>query len=277
MTRSPRIFTQEILTVIAGPCMLESKEIALAVIGPLKKACSKHGVRFVFKSSFDKANRTSGSSQRGPGLAVGLRWMSELARDHDLLTLTDIHTPQQAKAAAEVVDVLQIPAFLCEDRALLRAAAATGRAIQIKKGQFTSPERLIEVACFLKSEGASEIALCERGSCFGYHNLIVDFRNFDVMKRSGHSVVFDATHAAQLPGAGHGVSSGKREHIPTLARAAASVGLNGLFMEVHPNPPEALSDKDTQLSPDEALKLLAAVVALDQCARSLESPASSVS
>lgn len=276
MSKSGRIFTQDALTIIAGPCMLESKETALAVIGPLKKACAEHGVRYVFKSSFDKANRTSGSSQRGPGLVLGLRWMSELARDHDLLTLTDIHTPRQAEAAAEVVDVLQIPAFLCEDRALLSAAARTGRTVQVKKGQFTSPERLAEIAHFLQSEGAREIALCERGSCFGYHNLIVDFRNFDVMKRTGHAVVFDATHAAQLPGAGQGVSSGKREHIPTLARAAAAVGLSGLFMEVHPSPSQALSDKDTQLAPEEALKLLANVVAVDQCARSLEPARASV-
>jgi 2-dehydro-3-deoxyphosphooctonate aldolase (KDO 8-P synthase) len=269
MSKHITIFKPHALTVIAGPCMLESKETAEAVITALQTACAAHGVPYVFKSSFDKANRTSGSSLRGPGLERGLKWMAELAHKHKLLTLTDIHTPQQAQAAAEVVDVLQIPAFLCEDRALLSAAARTGRTVQVKKGQFTSPERMLDIAHFLKQEGAVEISLCERGSCFGYHNLIVDFRNFDVMKRSGHPVVFDATHAAQLPGAGQGVSSGKREHIPSLARAAAAVGLSGLFMEVHPEPTQALSDKDTQLTPSEALSLLADVVALDRCTRSL--------
>lgn len=266
--KKKELFTADKLTVMAGPCMLESREIAEAVLVPLKKQCQSLGVNFVFKSSFDKANRTSGKSMRGPGLREGLKILAELKTEHAVPIITDIHSPNQARQAAEVVDILQVPAFLCEDRELLHAAAQTGCTIQIKKGQYIAPERLVQISNYLQSiEGCGQIAFCERGTSFGYHNLVVDFKHFDLMKALKHPVVFDATHALQLPGAAGGASSGKRQHIPTLARAAAATKLDGFFMEVHPEPARALSDKDTQLSIAEACDLLLQVVAFDQCAR----------
>lgn len=257
------------LTVIAGPCMFESMELAREVLLFMKAACTELGVQYVFKSSFDKANRTSGSSLRGPGLQA-LTGLAELRQMHQVPILTDIHSPQQAAAAAACVDILQIPAFLCEDWDLLRAAAKTGRILQIKKGQYLAPERMLEIKETLEAvPGCGQVVFCERGTSQGYHNLVVDFRNLDVMNALGTPVVYDATHSVQLPGAASGASSGKREHIPALARAAAAVGIDGLFMEVHPNPSAALSDKDTQLHPHEARSVLNQVVAIDRCRRQL--------
>ena len=250
--------------------MLESQEIAESVLVFLKELCKKLNVTFVFKSSFDKANRTSGGAVRGPGLATGLEILAGLKLKHGVPIITDIHSPQQAHEVAEVADILQIPAFLCEDRELLLAAAKTGCTLQIKKGQHIAPERLSQISSYLRSiKECGTVAFCERGTSFGYHNLIVDFKHFDIIRNLCHPVVFDATHALQLPGAGVGSSSGKREHIPTLAKAAAATGLDGFFMEVHPEPRKALSDKDTQLSLQEAEDLLEQVVAIDRCTRQL--------
>lgn len=255
------------LTVIAGPCMLESRQVATEVLEHLVPLCRELGVHYIFKSSFDKANRTSAQSARGPG-RDGLTLLAALRQEFKVPVLTDIHSPDQAAAAAEAVDVLQIPAFLCEDEALLRAAAATGRIIQIKKAQYLAPERLKAILAVMRDvPQCGEVVFCERGTTLGYHNLVVDFRNLDVMRWLGTPVVFDATHAVQLPGAAAGASSGKREHIPSLARAAAAIGIDGLFMEVHPRPSEALSDRDTQLSPSEAAGLLRQVVAFDTLSR----------
>jgi 2-dehydro-3-deoxyphosphooctonate aldolase (KDO 8-P synthase) len=271
MTRSRLLdkLDRSSLTVIAGPCMFESKALAREVLEFMKAECATLGVTYVFKSSFDKANRTSANSVRGPGLQA-LAGLAELRETYQVPVLTDIHSPQQAAAAAESVDILQIPAFLCEDWELLRAAAKTGRILQIKKGQYLAPERMVVIKQALESvPGCGQIVFCERGTTQGYHNLVVDFRNLDIMNTLGTPVVFDATHSVQLPGAAAGASSGKREHIPALARAAAAVGIDGLFMEVHPNPSTALSDKDTQLNPQEARAVLKQVVAIDRIRRQL--------
>jgi 2-dehydro-3-deoxyphosphooctonate aldolase (KDO 8-P synthase) len=266
---SVNLFDRSRLTVIAGPCMLESRDVAVAVLKVMQPLCLKLGVTYVFKASFDKANRTSARSTRGPGLD-GLGLLSALRDEFGVPVLTDIHSPHQAKLAADAVDILQIPAFLCEDVALLQAAAATGRTVQIKKGQYLAPERLRVILSIMKNvPECGPVVFCERGTSLGYHNLVVDYRNLDAMRWLGTPVVFDATHAVQLPGAAKGASSGKREHIPTLARAAAAAGIDGLFMEVHPNPSQALSDRDTQLSPSEAVALLQHVVALDKESRRL--------
>lgn len=259
----------ENFTLIAGPCMLESMELAEQVIEHILPLCRELRIPYIFKSSFDKANRTSSKSQRGPGLQRGLQQLDEIKRKYKVPVLTDIHTPEQAAQAAEIVDVLQIPAFLCEDRALLQAAAKTKKAINLKKAQFLPPERMRALHRYLLEQGAGPVGLCERGTSFGYHNLIVDFRSLDVMRSTGAAVVFDATHAAQLPGAGQGVSSGKREHIPTLARAAAAAGVDAFFMEVHTQPTKALSDKDTQLAPTEAIPVIRSCLAVHRCVRSL--------
>lgn len=235
------------LTVMSGPCMLESLELGLKVGTFLKEKCAAANLQYIFKSSFDKANRTSHNTARGPGLEKGLEHLAEIRKTLNVPVLTDIHTPHQAKKAATVCDILQIPAFLCEQRELLIAAAETGKTIQIKKGQHTGPEDVVKVAEFLNHLGYNKVILCERGTTFGYNNLVVDFRNLIEMKKKNHAVVFDATHAVQLPGAGAGVSSGLRHMIPALTRAAIAVGIDGLFMEVHENPDKALSDAATQL------------------------------
>lgn len=235
------------LTVIAGPCMFESYELGLEVGLFLKAACAKAGVNYVFKSSYDKANRTSKSTARGPGLHVGLEWLARIREELQVPVLTDVHSPAQAREAGAVVDIVQIPAFLCEQRELLVAAAQTGKVVQVKKGQHAAPEQLVAAGRFLEACGNPRILLCERGTSFGYNNLVVDMRNLLEMGKGGHAVVFDATHAAMLPGAAKGQSSGLRHVIPGLARAAVAAGIDALFMEVHKDPDRALSDAATQL------------------------------
>ncbi len=257
-----RPFSPRNLTVIAGPCMLESFELGLEVGTFVSRLCRDLGLNYVFKSSFDKANRTSKTARRGPGLGEGLR---QLARIKDALgvpVLTDIHSPEQAGPAAEVADILQIPAFLCEDLSLCRAAAGTGRCVQIKKGQHVSPQTLLGVAQILRGEGWSKVLLCERGSSFGYNDLVVDYRSLVTLAGDGGAVVMDATHAAQLPGAGEGSTAGLRHMIPALARAGVAVGVDGLFLEVHPSPEAALSDASTQLSFAGAQEVLQQVAAI---------------
>ena len=238
---------QKPLTVIAGPCMFESRELGFEVATRLKTLCEELGFNYIFKSSYDKANRTSGNTARGPGLEKGLGWLADIQNSFQIPVLTDVHTPEQAREAASVVDIVQVPAFLCDQRNLLKACALSGKTIQIKKGQHASPEQLIACADYIAAEGNTKILLCERGSSFGYNNLVVDYRNLVLMRRSGYATVFDGTHAAQLPGAGAGQSSGLRDMVPSLCAAAVAVGIDALFMEVHTNPAKALSDASTQV------------------------------
>ena len=243
--------------IFAGPCMFESWEVGAEVAAQLKEQCKLHGFAYVFKSSYDKANRTSSNTMRGPGLTQGLQWLQNIKEQFSVPTLTDVHTPAQATEAGRVVDIVQIPAFLCQQRELLEAAAKTGKTVQIKKGQHNTAEQVVQSACFVESLGNEKVILCERGTSFGYNNLVVDYRNLLAMGAQGHKVCFDGTHAAQLPGAGNGVSSGLRHVIPGLVRAAVAIGVEAVFMEVHPNPEKALSDASTQLTPQMAAEILA--------------------
>ncbi len=227
---------------IAGPCVIESEEHVRALALQLASWARELHLNLVFKASFDKANRTSITSFRGPGLTRGLEILKSLRAESGLPVLTDIHEPAQAEAAAEVVDILQIPAFLCRQTDLLLAAARTGKVVNVKKGQFLAPQDMAHVVGKLEKGGASAILLTERGSCFGYQNLVVDMRGLPMMQSLGWPVIFDATHSVQLPGAGGGTSSGQREFIPVLAQAAAAAGADGFFFEVHDNPAKALSD-----------------------------------
>jgi 2-dehydro-3-deoxyphosphooctonate aldolase (KDO 8-P synthase) len=230
------------LFLIAGPCVIENERLCMHVAGALKETCARLGIFYVFKASFDKANRTSAKSFRGPGLDEGLRVLGKVRAEFDVPVLTDVHTEAQAAIAGEVVDILQIPAFLCRQTDLIDAAAATGQIINLKKGQFLSPDEMGRVAEKARRAGAEKILLTERGTTFGYNNLVADMRSIPILKRSGCPVVFDATHSVQLPGGGGDRSSGQREFAPVLARAALAAGANGLFIETHPRPDRALSD-----------------------------------
>jgi 2-dehydro-3-deoxyphosphooctonate aldolase (KDO 8-P synthase) len=236
--------------VIAGPCVIEGDEFLMSSARAVKEAASSAGVPLVFKSSFDKANRTSVSSFRGPGLERGLQALARVRRELDLPVLTDVHDPREAEAAGPVVDVLQVPAFLARQTDLVMAAARHGKAVNVKKGQFMSPAEMEHVAAKVaRAEGTRTLWLTERGTTFGYNDLVVDFRSIPVMKRTGCPVVFDATHSVQRP-AGQGSSSGgTREHVAMLARAAVAAGADALFLEVHPDPDRALSDAATQIDP----------------------------
>ena len=230
------------LFLIAGPCVIENERLCLQVAAALKKTCAALGIFYVFKASFDKANRTSAKSFRGPGLDQGLRVLAKVRAEFGVPVLTDIHTETQAAIAGEVVDILQIPAFLCRQTDLIEAAAATGQIINLKKGQFLSPAEMGRVAEKVRRAGAKKILITERGTTFGYNNLVADMRSIPIMKSFGFPIVFDATHSVQLPGGGGDKSAGQREFAPVLARAALAVGANGLFIETHPKPDEALSD-----------------------------------
>jgi 2-dehydro-3-deoxyphosphooctonate aldolase (KDO 8-P synthase) len=230
------------LFLIAGPCVIENEKLCLQAAAALKKTCAALGIFYVFKASFDKANRTSAKSFRGPGLDQGLRVLAKVRAEFGVPVLTDIHTEAQAAVAGEVVDILQIPAFLCRQTDLIEAAAATGQIINLKKGQFLSPAEMGQVAEKARRAGAKRILLTERGTTFGYNNLVADMRSIPIMKRSGFPVIFDATHSVQLPGGGGDKSSGQREFAPVLARCALAAGANGLFIETHPRPERAFSD-----------------------------------
>jgi 2-dehydro-3-deoxyphosphooctonate aldolase (KDO 8-P synthase) len=230
------------LFLIAGPCVIENEKLCLQIAASLKKTCARLGIFYVFKASFDKANRTSAKSFRGPGLDEGLRVLAKVRKKIGVPLLTDIHTETQAAIAGEVADILQIPALLCRQTDLIEAAVATGQIVNLKKGQFLSPLEMYQVAEKAKSAGAKKILLTERGTTFGYNNLVADMRSIPIMKKFGCPVVFDATHSVQLPGGGGDKSSGQREFAPVLARAALAAGANGLFIETHPNPNRALSD-----------------------------------
>lgn len=230
------------LALIAGPCVIESEKLCLDVATTLKKTCARLHIPYVFKASFDKANRTSDQSFRGPGLVAGLNVLARVRAKIGVPVLTDIHTEAQAAAAGEVVDILQIPAFLCRQTDLIEAAVATGKIVNIKKGQFLSPQEMGRVVAKARRAGGKRILLTERGTTFGYNNLVADMRAIPILKQTGCPVIFDATHSVQLPGAGGDQSSGQREFAPVLARAAVAAGANGVFIETHPHPAQALSD-----------------------------------
>jgi 2-dehydro-3-deoxyphosphooctonate aldolase (KDO 8-P synthase) len=228
--------------LIAGPCVIESEQLVLETAERIAEIAQALGMPYIFKSSFDKANRTSIHSYRGPGLEQGLAVLRKVKDQLGLPVLTDVHTEEQATEAGKVVDVLQIPAFLCRQTDLIIAAAKTGKVVNVKKGQFLSPQEMDNAVKKVEECGNRQIVLTERGSSFGYNNLVVDMRSFPVLRSFGYPVVFDATHSVQLPGGGGTKSSGQREFVEPLACAAAGVGVDGFFMEVHPNPDEALSD-----------------------------------
>ena len=230
------------LFLIAGPCVIENEKLCLQAAAALKKTCAALGIFYVFKASFDKANRTSAKSFRGPGLDEGLRVLAKVRAEFGVPVLTDIHNESHAAVVGEVVDILQIPAFLCRQTDLIEAAAATGQIVNLKKGQFLSPVEMGQVVEKARRAGAEKILLTERGTTFGYNNLVADMRSIPMMKRFGCPVVFDATHSVQLPGGGGDKSSGQREFAPVLARGALAAGANGLFIETHPRPERALSD-----------------------------------
>jgi 2-dehydro-3-deoxyphosphooctonate aldolase (KDO 8-P synthase) len=230
------------LLLIAGPCVIESEELVLHVAEKIKGITDRLGIDYYFKASFDKANRTSISSYRGPGLDDGLRILQKVKDTYGLRLATDIHEPYQAAIVGQVVDIIQIPAFLCRQTDLLIAAAKTGKLINVKKAQFLAPWDMKNVITKLEDSGNSNIMLCERGTSFGYNSLIVDMTGLVVMKKFGYPVVFDATHSVQQPGSRGNTTGGNREYIEYLAKAAVAVGVEGLFMEVHPDPDKALSD-----------------------------------
>ena len=230
------------LTILAGPCAIESQDILDKTAEGLKEITSELGINYVFKSSFDKANRSSLNSFRGPGMVKGLKMLQKVKDKFDLPIVTDIHVPEQAPAVAEVADILQIPAFLCRQTDLLVAAGHTNKIINIKKGQFLAPEQMKSLIKKVEDSGNTNILLTDRGTTFGYNNLVVDFRGIPIMQEYGYPVVFDATHSVQLPGANGTSSGGDRRFVPTLAKAAVAAGANVLFFEVHPDPDKALCD-----------------------------------
>lgn len=243
-----KIFDPKKLLLIAGPCSLEGEETCREVAETLIALRENHSeLNIIFKGSFDKANRTSLKGPRGLGIKEGLRLLKMIAKDYGFPVTTDIHNIEQVNEVAEVCDILQIPAFLCRQTDLLIAAAQTGKAVNVKKGQFLSPFEMKFVVQKLEESNAVEIFQTERGTSFGYQNLIVDMRSFQIMKENGHPTIFDATHSVQLPGAAGGKSGGERKYVPALAKAALAAGADGLFIETHPNPEKALSDGPSQI------------------------------
>ena len=256
--------------LMAGPCVLEGEQMAIDIAGHMKEVTEELGIPYIFKASFDKANRTSGHSFRGPGLEEGLRILGEVRRQLNLPVVTDVHTPEQVPLVAEVVDLLQTPAFLCRQTDFIRACAMSGKPVNIKKGQFLAPGDMKNVV--LKAREAAEEAgldpdsflVCERGASFGYGNLVSDMRSLAIMRETGAPVVFDATHSVQLPGGNGSCSGGQRQFVPVLARAAVAVGVAGLFMETHPNPACALSDGPNAVPLGRMKDLLASLVEIDR-------------
>jgi 2-dehydro-3-deoxyphosphooctonate aldolase (KDO 8-P synthase) len=255
------------LLLIAGPCVIESAAQCHALAKRLKRIASDAGVPLLFKASFDKANRSSVHSYRGPGLERGLQVLAEIKAEHHVAVLTDIHETTQAEAAAEVADVLQIPAFLCRQTDLIQAAAKTGRTVNLKKGQFLAPEDMALAVEKAQDAEAKAVLVTERGTCFGYHNLVVDMRSLAILRGLGVPVVFDATHSVQLPGGAGSHSGGQREFVPVLARAAAAVGMDGLFLEVAVEPDQAQSDSANSLAVDDLPGVLDTVVRVREAAR----------
>jgi 2-dehydro-3-deoxyphosphooctonate aldolase (KDO 8-P synthase) len=258
------------LVLIAGPCVIESESHASELAARLAAVVRRLGVPFIFKASFDKANRTAGTSFRGPGLDEGLRVLAGIKSTLDVPILTDIHEASQARATAEVADVLQIPAFLSRQTDLIVAAAKTGRVVNIKKGQFLAPDDVRHAVAKAVAAGNSRVIVTERGTSFGYHNLVVDMRAFPMMRAQGTPVVFDVTHSLQLPGGGDGVTAGQAEYIEPLASAGVAAGVDGVFLEVHDNPARAKSDAQNALHLDRLEPLLRRLMAIDAIAKNAE-------
>lgn len=254
------------LCLLAGPCVLEEPGMLREIAATLQDITSRLGISLVFKASFDKANRTSLASYRGPGLAAGLELLAAIGREFDLPLVSDIHESAQVAEAAAVLDILQIPAFLCRQTDLLLAAAASGRVVNLKKGQFMAPWDMAPAVAKVASLAADKLLLTERGSCFGYNNLVVDMRSLPIMRDLGCPVIFDATHSVQLPGGQGEASGGQRQFVATLARAAVAAGVDGLFLEVHPDPDRALCDGPNSLPLGEVEGLLRQLLAIRQAA-----------
>jgi len=254
-------------TFIAGPCVIESEKLCLRVATELQKLCAKLGVTFVFKASYDKANRTSSKSYRGPGLDQGLEILSRVRTELGVPVLTDVHTETQAALAGEAVDILQIPAFLCRQTDLIEAAVLTGKIVNLKKGQFLSPAEMGQVVRKAREAGGQKVLVTERGTTFGYNNLVSDMRAIAILRRLELPVIFDATHSVQLPGAGGARSSGQREFAPVLARAAVAAGADGVFLETHPDPDRALSDGPNMVRLAEVPKFLASLLRVREAVR----------
>ena len=249
--------------LIAGPCVIESEDLVMEVAGKMKEITEKQGIKYVFKASFDKANRTSINSFRGPGLEKGLEILSRVKSKYNLPIATDIHEPWQCKEASKVIDILQIPAFLCRQTDLLIAAAETGKAVNIKKGQFLAPWDMKNVIKKFEEVGNHNIMLCERGTTFGYNNLVVDMRALLEMRKLGYPIVFDATHSVQIPGGQGETTGGNREYVYPLMRSAAAIGIDGIFAEVHPDPDNAMSDGPNMLRLDKIEEVLKSVKKFD--------------
>jgi len=256
--------------LIAGPCVIESRQLAFDTAGRLQEITRKLGIPFIYKSSFDKANRSSGESFRGPGMQEGLQILAEVREHFGVPVLTDVHTTDQVAEVAAVVDVLQTPAFLCRQTDFIRACAASLKPVNIKKGQFLAPHDMVQVvnkarAAAIEAGGdGGNIMVCERGASFGYNNLVSDMRSLAIMRETDCPVVFDATHSVQLPGGQGASSGGQSEFVPVLARAAVAVGISGLFMETHPEPAKALSDGPNAVPLDRMAALLESLVAIDR-------------
>ena len=255
------------VVLIAGPCVIEGAERTFKIGKAIKQICEKLGMPYIFKASYDKANRSSYNSFRGPGLKDGLAILADIKKELAVPVLSDIHGVEQIEPAARVLDILQIPAFLCRQTDLVYQAAATGKAVNVKKGQFLAPRDMINVINKIKEAGNENILLTERGATFGYNNLVVDMRSLPIMRSFGYPVVFDATHSVQLPGGAGTVSSGQREYVEYLTRAAVAAGIDVLFLEVHDNPDEALSDGPNMLRIDRLEPLLKDVLAIDALVR----------
>jgi 2-dehydro-3-deoxyphosphooctonate aldolase (KDO 8-P synthase) len=257
------------LLIIAGPCVIESWETIYNTASAMKDISRQLGFSYVFKSSYDKANRTSIESYRGPGLDKGLEMLGDIKRKLGLPLLSDVHEASHCAAAGEVLDVLQIPAFLCRQTDIVVAAAKTGKAVNIKKGQFVAPQDILHSVNKAVEAGNNNVCVTERGTTFGYNNLVVDFRSIPIIQGKGYPVIFDATHSVQLPGGGGTVSSGQRQFVPTLAKAAIAAGVNALFMEVHPNPDKAKSDGPNQVPLAQVKDLISQCMKLHQVVQSL--------
>ena len=254
------------LFLIAGPCTAESLTLCVDIAGQVKESCLRLGVPYIFKASYDKANRSSGRSPRGPGIDEGLHMLAEVRRQIGVPVLTDVHRQEDITAVAAVVDVLQTPAFLCRQTDFIEAVAATGKPVNIKKGQFLAPGDMRHVVAKARdaANGADTLLVCERGASFGYNNLVSDMRSLAIMRETGCPVVFDATHSVQLPGGQGSVSGGQREFVPVLARAAVATGIAGLFIETHPRPEQAWSDGPNSWPLDRVDRLLSLLVGLDR-------------
>ncbi len=243
------------LTILAGPCAIEDIDILRKTADVLSEVCAELGINYIFKSSFDKANRTSINSYRGVGMEKGLEILSKIKKEFDVPIVTDVHLPDQCAPVAEVADIIQIPAFLCRQTDLLVAAAKTGKIVNIKKGQFLAPQQMKQLVKKVEESGNKRILLTERGTTFGYNNLVVDFRSFYIMREFGYPVVFDATHSVQMPGANGETTGGDRRFIPSLAKAAVAAGVDTLFFEIHPNPDCAPCDGPNMLKLEDAKAL----------------------